>query len=182
MKIYTRKGDEGTTSLIGGTRVPKHHLRIETYGTVDELNSWIGLLRDHVAGASHRESLVSIQDRLFVIGSHLANDPETSRMQLPALLEADVDALEKAMDRMEETLPEMKNFVLPGGHPVVSYCHVARCVCRRAERWTVHLKEVAPVDPIILRYLNRLSDYLFVLARQLGQELGVQETPWIPKG
>lgn len=180
MKIYTRKGDEGTTSLIGGTRVPKHHLRIDTYGTVDELNSWIGLLRDQLAVDSHRAFLLRIQEQLFVIGSHLANDPEASGMKLPALQEEHIASLEQAMDRMEEELPEMRHFILPGGHPVVSHCHIARCVCRRSERLVVHLKEVTPVDPFILKYLNRLSDYLFVLARKLGQELGAAEVPWIP--
>jgi cob(I)alamin adenosyltransferase len=180
MKIYTRKGDEGNTSLIGGTRVPKHHLRIETYGTVDELNSWIGLLRDQSIPEVHTNLLLRIQNQLFVIGSHLANDPDASGMKLPKLEDGEVSALEQAMDAMEEQLPEMRNFVLPGGHPVVSHCHIARCVCRRAERWVVHLTETAPVDPFILKYLNRLSDYLFVLSRKLAQELGAPEIPWRP--
>lgn len=180
MKIYTRKGDEGSTSLIGGTRVPKHHLRIEAYGTVDELNSWIGLLRDQPIATGHISLLLQIQDRLFTIGSQLANDSSTSSMKLPELHEEDVTRLEQAMDDMESMLPEMRNFLLPGGHPFVSYCHIARCVCRRAERLTVHLQEVVKLDPIILKYLNRLSDYLFVLSRKIAQETGASETPWIP--
>lgn len=180
MKIYTKKGDSGKTSLIGGTRVPKHHLRIEAYGTVDELNAWIGMLRDQPIHTGHKQLLLTIQDRLFTIGSLLAADPETSKMKLPEITESDVTALEKAMDDMEATLPEMKHFVLPGGHPSVSTCHVARTVCRRAERNTVHLDEFEKVDPIILKYLNRLSDYLFVLSRKLAAESGTIESPWIP--
>ncbi len=182
MKIYTRKGDQGETSLIGGTRVPKHHLRIEAYGTIDELNSWTGLLRDHITDPHIRMELAVVQDRLFTIGSQLAADPETSRMQLPDILATDILALESSMDRMDANLPEMRNFVLPGGHPVVSYCHVTRCVCRRAERLCVHLGENTPVKPEILQYLNRLSDYYFVLSRQLAQDLGAQELPWKPRG
>jgi cob(I)alamin adenosyltransferase len=182
MKIYTRKGDQGETSLIGGTRVPKHHLRIEAYGTVDELNSWTGLLRDHVSDETVRHELTEIQDRLFTIGSQLAADPASSRMSLPDLQAADIVNLESAMDRMDATLPEMRNFVLPGGHPTVSYCHITRCVCRRAERLCVHLSESAAVKAEILQYLNRLSDYFFVLARKLAQDLGAEETPWKPRG
>lgn len=181
MKIYTRKGDDGATSLIGGTRVPKHHLKIEAYGTVDELNSWIGMLRDQPISGTHRELLMRIQDRLFVMGSQLANDAAVSNMKLPELSEQDITLLETAMDKMEEQLPEMRNFVLPGGHPIVSQCHIARCVCRRAERNAVHLSEVEAVDKLILKYLNRLSDYLFVLSRMLAQELGASELPWIPE-
>ncbi|HNP49319.1 MAG TPA: cob(I)yrinic acid a,c-diamide adenosyltransferase [Bacteroidia bacterium] len=180
MKIYTKKGDSGKTSLIGGTRVPKHHLRIEAYGTVDELNAWIGMLRDQPIQTGHKQLLLTIQDRLFTIGSLLAADPETSKMKLPEITESDVTALEKAIDDMEATLPEMKHFVLPGGHSSVSTCHVARTVCRRAERNTVHLDEFEKVDPVILKYLNRLSDYLFVLSRKLAAESGTIESPWIP--
>ncbi|HNQ00395.1 MAG TPA: cob(I)yrinic acid a,c-diamide adenosyltransferase, partial [Bacteroidia bacterium] len=151
MKIYTKKGDSGKTSLIGGTRVPKHHLRIEAYGTVDELNAWIGMLRDQPIQTGHKQLLLTIQDRLFTIGSLLAADPETSKMKLPEITESDVTALEKAIDDMEATLPEMKHFVLPGGHSSVSTCHVARTVCRRAERNTVHLDEFEKVDPVILK-------------------------------
>ena len=180
MKIYTKKGDEGKTSLIGGTRVSKNHKRIDAYGTVDELNSWIGLLRDQAIASGHITLLLTIQDRLFIIGSQLAADPETSRMKLPELLEEDVLLLENAMDEMESTLPEMRHFVLPGGNQIVSYCHLARTVCRRAERCVVYLAETDHVSLLILKYLNRLSDYLFVLSRKLSAETGSKETPWIP--
>lgn len=181
MKIYTKKGDHGQTSLIGGTRVSKSHLRIEAYGTVDELNSYIGWVRDLTNNLSDQELLIDIQDRLFTIGSHLASDPETSRMKLPEMNEENSVQLEKAMDQMELQLPEMKSFVLPGGHPAVSCIHVARCVCRRSERLVVLLNETSPVDPFILKYLNRLSDFLFVLARFITLKTGAIETPWKAK-
>ena len=181
MKIYTKTGDKGQTSLIGGTRVPKHHLRIEAYGTVDELNSWIGLIRDQPIGDHTITMLIDVQDRLFTIGSLLASDPEKSRMKLPELVPSDVEQLEKEIDMMEEGLPELKSFVLPGGHSFVSYIHIARCVCRRCERLVTHLSEEASVNEIIAVYLNRLSDYLFVLSRFVAQLLGVAETPWQPK-
>lgn len=181
MKIYTKKGDKGKTSLIGGTRVPKYHLRIEAYGTVDELNSYVGLIRDHIAGQKEEEILKDIQDRLFTLGSMLASDPEKSRMKIPELVDGDVELLEKEMDRMNEGLPELTHFVLPGGHPIASYCHLARCVCRRAERLSVHLNDEEHVEPIVITYLNRLSDYFFVLARlQTLVNKGV-EYKWIPK-
>ena len=181
MKIYTRKGDTGQTSLLGGTRVPKHHLRIEAYGTVDELNSWIGLLRDQPVSAETISALLEIQDRLFTLGSTLAVDPEKKNVKIPYLTEDDVTALETHIDRMEAHLPEMKSFVLPGGHPVVSYCHISRCVCRRAERLVTHLSEESPVDALLIMYLNRLSDYLFVLSRKLAAELKATEIPWKPR-
>lgn len=181
MKIYTKKGDEGKTSLIGGTRVPKHHLRIDGYGTIDELNSFVGLLRDQKIDQHHKNILLEIQDRLFTIGSSLASDPEKSSMKIPVLREEDISLLENEMDKMDDQLPEMKSFILPGGHTTVSFCHVARCVCRRAERLVVHLAESAEVDPLIIKYLNRLSDYFFVLSRKLGAELGVEEIPWKPR-
>ena len=181
MKIYTKTGDQGQTSLIGGTRVPKHHLRIEAYGTVDELNSWIGLLRDQSIDDHSITTLLEIQDRLFTIGSVLASDPEKSRMKLPELLKSDVDLLEKEIDHMETALHELKSFILPGGHPVVSYTHIARCVCRRCERLVTHLNEENPVNELVAVYLNRLSDYLFVLSRFIAQQLNVAETPWMPK-
>ena len=181
MKIYTKKGDKGETSLLGGTRVPKSHIRIESYGTVDELNSWIGLLRDQNTGKSTKEILLRIQDRLFTIGSHLASDPERSKAKIPDIKEEDVTALEKEMDRMNETLPEMRSFVLPGGHNAVSYCHIARCVCRRAERCTVSLSQNEAVAPLIIKYLNRLSDYLFVLSRKFSHDLKAEEIPWKPE-
>lgn len=143
MKIYTKKGDSGTTGLIGGTRLPKHHVRIESYGTVDELNSYLGLLRDLISNEGTVNTLLEIQDRLFTIGSHLAADPEKSSMKLPEISAGDVEKLEQEIDRMDQELPPMKSFVLPGGHPTVSHCHIARCICRRAERLTSHLNELA---------------------------------------
>lgn len=181
MKIYTKKGDSGKTSLIGGTRVPKHHLRIESYGTVDELNSYIGLIRDQDISAQDIEALLEIQDRLFTIGSHLATDPGKSKMVLPELLEADITFLENEIDRMDDLLEEMRSFVLPGGHTTVSYSHIARCVCRRAERIAVQLAEESEVDEKIISYLNRLSDYLFTLSRKLTKDLNAKEIAWVPK-
>jgi cob(I)alamin adenosyltransferase len=181
MKIYTKTGDKGQTSLIGGTRVPKHHIRIESYGTVDELNSFIGLIRDQQIDEQSRKILIEIQDRLFTIGSSLASDPERSKMKIPDLKDEDVTLLEKEMDKMNETLPEMRSFVLPGGHTTVSYCHIARCVCRRAERATIHLSENSFVAELVIKYLNRLSDYLFVLSRKLTHDLNAEEIPWKPR-
>lgn len=181
MKIYTKKGDDGTTGLLGGTRVPKHHLRIEAYGTVDELNAYLGLLRD--LAPHHAELLLAVQDRLFTLGSHLAVDPEhAGKMSLPTISEDDVTTLETAMDKMEETLEPMRNFILPGGHVIVSHCHVARTICRRAERCVAALNDHQPVEPVIMHYLNRLSDYLFVLSRRLTVETGAVEMPWRPRG
>lgn len=181
MKIYTKKGDEGETSLIGGTRVLKHHLRIESYGTVDELNSYIGLVKDQAIDEHSRKILKEIQDRLFTIGSSLASDPLKSKMEIPDLKEEDVVLLEKEIDAMIAVLPEMRNFILPGGHTTISFCHLARCVCRRAERLVVHLAETDYVDALVVKYLNRLSDYLFVLCRKLSQDFNVGEIPWIPR-
>lgn len=178
MKIYTKTGDKGQTSLIGGTRVPKHHVRIEAYGTVDELNSHIGLIRDQQIDEHSKNVLIEIQDRLFTIGSSLASDPEKSRMKIPDLKEEDITLLEKEIDAMSEVLPEMRFFVLPGGHTTVSFCHIARCVCRRAERITIHLSENSFVDELVIKYINRLSDYLFVLARKISHDLKATEIPW----
>lgn len=180
-KVYTKTGDKGQTSLIGGTRVPKHHIRIESYGTVDELNSYIGLIRDQEINSEIKTVLIEIQDRLFTIGSSLASDPEKSKMKIPDLREEDILFLEKEIDKMDETLPEMKSFVLPGGHTTVSFCHIARCVCRRAERLTIQLSETSFVDELVIKYLNRLSDYLFVLSRKLTQDLNAKEIPWKPR-
>jgi cob(I)alamin adenosyltransferase len=180
MKIYTKKGDKGETSLIGGTRLPKNHIRIEAYGTVDELNSYIGLLRDQAIDEHSKTVLIEIQDRLFTIGSHLAADPVKSKMKLPEIKEEDVVTLEKEIDLMNELLPEMRSFVLPGGHTIVSFIHIARCVCRRAERATIELAQSSKVDEIIIKYLNRLSDYLFVLSRKLTSDLKAEEIPWKP--
>jgi cob(I)alamin adenosyltransferase len=181
MKIYTKTGDKGFTSLIGGTRVPKHHLRIESYGTVDELNSYIGLIRDQEISDHDKALLKQIQDRLFTIGSSLAADPEKSRMIIPDLNLTDIEMLEKEMDAINEQLPELRHFILPGGSNMISYCHIARCVCRRAERLTVHLAQESAVDEKVNIYLNRLSDYLFTLARKLGKEHKIPENQWIPR-
>ncbi len=183
MRIYTKTGDAGLTSLIGGTRVPKSSLRIDCYGTVDELNSYVGLLRDQDVNASRREVLKEIQDRLFTIGSHLATDPQapSASRRLPDLLPADISRLEAEMDRMDQVLAPLREFILPGGHPAVSFGHVARCVCRRAERLAVHLREESPVEDLVVMYLNRLSDYLFVLSRAMAHELGVAEVTWKPR-
>jgi cob(I)alamin adenosyltransferase len=180
-KIYTKTGDRGETSLLGGTRLPKHHIRIEAYGTVDELNSHVGLVRDVVTERETRELLEKIQDRLFSIGSHLATDPLKNKMPLPEVNEEDILVLEKAIDEINAQVPVMKSFVLPGGHVHVSYCHIARCVCRRAERAVLRLAENEKVDAIHYKYLNRLSDYLFMLSRLLVKELKVTEMPWKPR-
>ncbi|MEX0996669.1 MAG: cob(I)yrinic acid a,c-diamide adenosyltransferase [Flavobacteriaceae bacterium] len=188
MKIYTKTGDKGTTALFGGTRVPKHHIRIESYGTVDELNAHIGLIRDQNIETEHKELLNHIQDRLFTVGAILATDPKKAilksgkeRLNIPKINDENITLLENAIDKMNEDLPQMTHFILPGGHQTVSFCHIARCVCRRAERQTSFLNDNEPVDPMVLMYLNRLSDYLFVLARKLSHELGVNEIKWIPE-
>ncbi len=181
MKIYTKTGDKGLTSLIGGTRVPKHHIRIESYGTVDELNSYIGLIACQEIDAHYKDVLKEIQDRLFTIGASLAADPEKSKMKIPDLLEEDITFLEEKIDEMNEALPALKHFVLPGGNTTVSYCHLARCVCRKAERLAVALDESSFVDSKVIVYLNRLSDYLFVLGRMIGKETHAAEIIWVPR-
>jgi cob(I)alamin adenosyltransferase len=188
MKIYTKTGDKGTTSLFGGTRVPKHHIRIESYGTVDELNAHIGLIKDQEIEVHTKEILNRVQDRLFTIGSTLATEPEKAtlksgkeRLSIPKISEEDIMLLEKEMDLMNDALPEMTHFVLPGGHQSVSFCHIARCVCRRAERLATALYEISPFDEMVIKYLNRLSDYLFVLARKLSKDLDAEEIQWIPE-
>jgi cob(I)alamin adenosyltransferase len=181
MKIYTKTGDKGQTSLIGGTRVPKHHLRIETYGTVDELNSYIGLVSDSFPHAHTNNLLKEIQDRLFTIGSSLASDPEKSKMKIPDLKDEDIQLLENEIDTMNEVLPELKSFILPGGNVAASHCHVARCICRRTERLSVQLAENEWVDEKIIIYLNRLSDYLFTLARFIAHNLKSEEILWQPR-
>lgn len=181
MKIYTKTGDDGTTGLFGGARVPKHHIRIESYGTVDELNSYIGLVRHREIDSKAQEVLGEVQDRLFTLGSILASDPSKSNLKTPDLNEADIELLEKEMDRMNEELPEMRFFVLPGGNDTVSFCHIARCVCRRAERLVTLLNEKETIEPLVGKYLNRLSDYLFVLSRKITQDCKLEETPWSPR-
>lgn len=181
MKIYTKTGDSGETSLFGGERVPKYHYRIEAYGTVDELNSNIGLIRDQAIDEATFNTLLEIQDRLFTLGSNLATEPGNTKVKTPQLQQEDILFLENEIDKMNEKLPEMRSFVLPGGHQVVSYCHIARCVCRRAERLVVFLAEKEPVNEAIIRYLNRLSDYLFVLSRKFTQDFNANEIPWKPR-
>ncbi|MEO6347604.1 MAG: cob(I)yrinic acid a,c-diamide adenosyltransferase [Aquaticitalea sp.] len=188
MKIYTKTGDKGTTALFGGTRVPKHHIRIESYGTVDELNSHLGLIRDQKIDQYYKELIMHIQDRLFTVGAILATDPKKAvlksgkaRLNIPKISHADIKRLEDEMDSMNESLPEMTHFILPGGHQSVSFCHIARCVCRRAERLASALNELESIQPETLMYLNRLSDYLFVLARKLSKDLQAEEIQWIPQ-
>lgn len=178
MKIYTKKGDHGQTSLLGGTRVPKHHNRICSYGTIDELNSYIGLIKDQNIEEGHKNVLLKIQNNLFVIGSILASDPEKSKVKIPEIEEEDITILEHEVDVHYSVLPEMRSFILPGGHKIVSHIHIARCICRRAEREVSLLLEESSAPPVVLQYLNRLSDYLFSLARKVANELGVEEIPW----
>ncbi|MCF8301883.1 MAG: cob(I)yrinic acid a,c-diamide adenosyltransferase [Bacteroidales bacterium] len=179
-KIYTKQGDKGETSLLGGTRVPKYHQQIEAYGTLDELNAFLGLLRDQEMEEETKVFLINIQERIFTAESILASDKPENLEMLPKLNATDIDTLEQAIDVMNEELPPIRNFVLPGGHPAVSYCHVSRTVCRRAERITIKLAESMDVDALIIKYLNRLSDYLFVLSRKLAKDLNAVETPWKP--
>lgn len=181
MKIYTKTGDKGTTSLIGGTRLSKAHVRIDAYGTVDELNSYIGLLRDQPVNEGRKDLLKEIQDRLFTIGSHLASEPDQKKKVLPDLHDEDITLLEREMDGIDARVPPLRAFILPGGHASVSFGHVARTVCRRAERAVIHLQQGEEVEPIVVRYLNRLSDYLFMLCRAMTQELGIEEVTWQPR-
>lgn len=188
MKIYTKTGDKGTTALIGGTRVPKHHIRIETYGTIDELNSYLGLIRDQDIEDHHKQILIGIQKKLFIISAVLATDPEKAilkngknRLNIPELSSGDINILEQEIDSMNETLSPLTHFVLPGGHQTVSFCHIARCVCRRGERLATALNDFQPLESLILSYLNRLSDYLFVLARKLTDDMKATEIKWIPE-
>lgn len=180
MKIYTKTGDDGRTSLIGGTRVPKYHIRIECYGTVDELCSWIGLIRDQDIHDSYKSLLIEIQDRLFTIESLLAQE-EDSDFALPKLEEKDLLMLEKEIDELSKHIPKLKSFLLPGGNVIVSYCHIARTICRRAERLILKLKTEFEVDDLIIKYLNRLSDYLFVLSRKISVDKKATETLWKPR-
>jgi cob(I)alamin adenosyltransferase len=181
MKIYTKGGDQGETSLIGGKRVPKCHERIEAYGNVDELIAFIGLLRDSLDGENHKNLLLKIQDRLMTLASLLASETDQFKSNLPGIHEEDILFLENSIDRMEKNLPELHSFLLPGGHPVISICHVARTVCRRTERHIVKLSEISESDKLIIKYLNRLSDFLFVFSRLISSELGVSENHWKPQ-
>ncbi|MBU2899643.1 cob(I)yrinic acid a,c-diamide adenosyltransferase [Maribacter dokdonensis] len=187
MKVYTKTGDDGTTGLFGGTRVPKHHIRIDSYGTVDELNSWLGLIRDQQIDEVHQQQLIAIQEHLFTVGAILANDPEKEllkngeeRLKITKVGHTEINYLEQAIDEMDGQLPQMTHFILPGGHTTVSYCHIARTVCRRAERIATLLFQTEPFDINVLSFLNRLSDYLFVLARKLSYNLQANEIKWIP--
>jgi cob(I)alamin adenosyltransferase len=180
-KIYTKTGDKGLTSLVGGTRLSKAHIKIEAYGTVDELNAWIGLLSDLPENLHRRALLKEIQDRLFTVGADLASEAEQTRKKLPELFESDIELLEKAMDEYTEIIPPLRAFVLPGGHPAVSQTHVARTVARRAERQVIRLSEEEEVNPLIVKYLNRLSDFLFVLSRKITHETGSEEISWKPR-
>ena len=188
MKIYTKTGDDGTTGLFGGTRLPKHHIRIESYGTVDELNSWLGLIRDQEIDSNSKKSLASIQKNLFVVGAILATKPEKAtlkngkdRLNISRIEDSDIKFLENEIDVMNSELPKMTHFILPGGHTTVSYCHIARTVCRRTERMATLLHESEPLEKPVLQYLIRLSDYLFVLARKLSSDLKAEEVKWIPE-
>ena len=188
MKIYTKTGDKGTTALFGGTRVPKYHSRIEAYGTVDELNSYIGLIKDQAIDIPTKDVLIEIQHDLFTLGSMLATPIEKEvlksgkeRLNIPKITPTSITYLENNIDEMNNKLPQMTHFILPGGHTTVSFCHIARCVCRRAERLSVALHQEENINQVILTYLNRLSDYLFVLARKLSQDLSAQEVKWIPE-
>ncbi len=180
MKIYTRKGDDGKTALLGGDRVSKHHLRVEAYGTVDELNSHIGMLRAMTQDAKITAILADVQDRLFTLGSYLAS-AAGSKMILPQLEDSDISFLETEIDRMTSELPELKNFILPGATVPGSQAHVVRCVCRRAERLVVMLRDNEEVEEMIIPYLNRLSDYFFTLARFLDRQNGGEEITWSPR-
>jgi cob(I)alamin adenosyltransferase len=180
-KIYTKAGDKGSTSLIGGTRLPKDHIKIEAYGSVDELNAWIGVLADAPENLERKAFLKEIQDRLFTIGAELASEPERNKKKLPELFETDVELLEKEMDIYNESIPTLRAFLLPGGHSLVSFTHVARTVCRRAERQVIRLSHLEDVNVLIVKYLNRLSDYLFVLSRKTTQEQNAPEVAWKPR-
>lgn len=181
MKIYTKTGDAGSTMLIGGLRVPKSDVRIEAYGTVDELNAYIGLICDQDLADHSKQVLKQVQNHLFIMGSNLAAAPEKSKMKLPELVPEDIQLLEEEIDAMQDILSPLRHFILPGGSTLVSYCHIARCICRRAERITVQLAQESSVEKIILVYLNRLSDYLFVLSRKVAQDNQIEETAWIPR-
>ena len=179
-KIYTKTGDLGETSLLGGTRVPKSHDRVDAYGTIDELNSFLGLLRDQPIGEHSCQALLRIQENLFVAEARIAADPDLQHSSIPLLQEEEILFLENEIDEMNKSLAELTHFILPGGYAPSSLCHVARTVCRRAERAVIRLSRTNPPEEIIIRYLNRLSDYLFVLARKTGKDAGADETLWEP--
>ena len=180
-KIYTKTGDKGSTSLLGGTRVPKYHIRIEAYGNADELCSYIGLIRDFTSNKQINDDLLEVQEKLFILQALLSCEDKSFYEKLPQLSLSDITWLENKIDKMNETLPELKAFILPGGNASNSFCHIARCVCRRTERNVIQLSEQYPIDEIIYKYLNRLSDYLFVLARMIAYEAKIEEIFWKPK-
>ena len=188
MKIYTKTGDKGTTALYGGKRVSKNHIRIDTYGTIDELNSWLGLIRDQDIDQHHKKTIINIQNNLFTIGAILATPTDKEilkngkkRLNIAKISKIHIEHLEKEIDTMNDTLPPMTHFILPGGHTIVSYCHIARTVCRRSERLIVKLFDNKQIQDGVLQYINRLSDYLFVLARMLSNILQAEEIKWIPE-
>ena len=183
MKIYTKTGDKGMTSLIGGKRVPKNSARLESYGTIDELNSFLGMIRSFPLEQVIAEELVEIQSRLFDVGGNLATDPESSaNLKEPiGVTEEDIALLENGIDRMDAEVPPMKYFVLPGGNQCVSFCHMARTICRRAERRILDLAAETEVDGSVMKYVNRLSDYLFILARKRAYDSGCEEMKWVPR-
>ena len=181
MKIYTKTGDKGETSLIGGKRVPKFHIRIEAYGTVDELISFVGLIRDHKIDEEVKNVLIQVQDRLMICSAILATDCDDCQIKIPELSDEDIKFLEKEIDKIDLVVPQLQSFILPGGNPVISFCHIARTVCRRAERQVLKLSAESFVPEAVITYLNRLSDYLFMLARKLSVDYKVVEIPWKPK-
>jgi len=178
MKIYTKTGDKGETSLIGGKRVPKFHDRIEAYGTLDELNSYIGLVADLNIDKHTKSILLEIQDRIFTAESLLASENPADNQLIPKLSEDDILLLENEIDQINENIPALNSFILPGGHITSSHCHIARCICRRSERLCIKLAQNHHIDPLVIKYLNRLSDYLFVLARKLVYDNQAKERPW----
>ncbi len=180
MKVYTKTGDKGTTALIGGKRVSKHHYRLEAYGTVDELMAYIGLLYDQLERKEDKEFFIKIQDRLMTCASILAADCDDCEISLPQINESDIHLLEESIDKMDKTLPQLSYFILPGGHTTVSFCHIARTVCRRCERLSIRVNEEDGKCDFVVKYLNRLSNYLFVLGRKLNKDLNVEEISWIP--
>ena len=182
MKIYTRTGDEGNTSLLGGKRLPKYHLRIEAYGTVDELNSFLGLLADQEAATSYQSFIRTLQETLFSVGSHLATEPGNDKVKLPEIRTGIIEELEKSIDQMETELKPLRNFILPGGHPANSMAHVCRSICRRAERRIAELHHSSPIEDQILAIFNRLSDWLFVFSRYMSAQTQTSEIEWNPYG
>ena len=180
MKIYTKAGDRGISTLLGGNVVPKDHPRLEAYGTLDELNSWIGLIRDQLIDDDMRGTLLKIQDRIMVGSTVLASEKTDTPVALPELHEKDISFLEMEIDGMDKLLKPLQSFILPGGHTTVSYCHLARATCRRAERYSVKFIKNSEQTGLLVKYMNRLSDYLFTLARKVAMDLKIEEIIWQP--